>query len=45
MFLVYICCFVSGYLPKLKWGMALAFSADFLYMYSIKMFLTKYHIS
>ena len=33
------------YLPKSKKGMALAFIADFLYMISIKIFLTKYHIS
>ena len=25
-------------------GMALAFSADFLYVFPMKMFLTKYHI-
>ena len=45
MFLVCICCFVLRYLPKLKWGMALAFTADFLYMFPIKIFLTKDHIS
>ena len=45
MFLVCICCFVLCYLPKLKRGMPLAFSANFLYMFSIKMFLSKYHIS
>ena len=44
-FLACICCFVLCYLPKLKMVMALAFSADFLYMFSIKIFLTKYHIS
>ena len=45
MFLVCICCFVLWYLPKLKRGMAPAFHADFLYMFYMKMFLTKYHIS
>ena len=45
MFLVFICCFVLCYLPKLERGMALAFSADLLYMFSIQTFLTKYHIS
>ena len=44
LFLVCICCVLS-YLPKLKRGMALAFSSDFLHTFSIKMFLTKYHIS
>ena len=39
------CCFVLCYLPKSKRGMVLAFSADFLYMFFIKMFLTKYHNS
>ena len=34
--LVYICGFVLCYLPKLKRSMALAFSADFLYMFSMK---------
>ena len=45
MFPVCICCFVLCYLPKLKWVMALAFGADFLFMFSIKTFLPKYHIS
>ena len=45
MFLVCIYCFILCYLLKLKRGMALAFRADLLYMFSIKMFLTKYHIS
>ena len=43
---IYIyCCFVLCYLPKSKRSMTLAFCAEFLYMFSIKMFLTKYHIS
>ena len=33
------------YLPNLKSGRALVFSADFLYTFSIKMFLAKYPIS
>ena len=34
--------FVLCYLPKLKKGMELVFSAYFLYTLSIKMLLTKY---
>ena len=33
---------VLCYLPKLKRGMELVFSAGFLYTFSIKTFLTKY---
>ena len=43
--LVCICWFVLSYLPKLKKGMALAFRADFLYMFSIKMFLDQVPVS
>ena len=44
---IYISCFWHAfvllcYLPKLKKGMELVFSAYFLYTFSIKMFLTKY---
>ena len=35
---------VLGYLPKLKRFMVLAFSADFLHTFSIKMFLFKHRI-
>ena len=42
---IYIYIYILCYLPKSKRGMALAFSANFLYMFYIKMFLTKYHIS
>ena len=35
-FLVCVCCFVLSYLSKLKRGVALAFSVDFLYTFSTK---------
>ena len=40
MFLVCICCFVLCYLSKSKRDMALVFSEDFQYTFSIKVFLT-----
>ena len=36
---------VSGYLPKLKRDLGLAFSAHFLHDFSIKMFLIYYSIN
>ena len=44
-FLVCICSFALCYLPKLNRGIAVVFSADFLYTFSIKMFPTKYSIN
>ena len=36
--------FVFSYLPKLKWGLGLAFGAHFLHDVSIKIFLIQYSI-